>query len=643
MTLRVHLTTPMQAVTAGGEGEGSVTIVNLSPVVRAFRLEVLGGADWVTLDPPELRLFPEQTGEATLRMRPPRSPEVSAGAHPVAVKVTATDDPSVSLVDEGTVQVAPFAALAIAVRPENARAARRARYTVTVTNQGNATQDLDVVAEDKDDVLALRTAPGRLRLDSGQRGTVKVRAQLVARAMRGERIGFTVAASGPALEPTSTPASLTIMPAIGAWVARAAAIVLPLVLIVVGYLLLRGGEPKTTAGTAELHDGTTTTAAPDTTVALTQPDIETTSTPDDTSSTPVPSDAVVTQLPTGTGPAATTRPSSPSAPTVTPPSATTPLPTAAKTPTTTLPPPPLTTQPALWAVVSGDSPVPVVRSYGLDLAVRNATGYYTLTFDRDIRGCAYNAVAGTFPGAGAGSDRLPAFTLAQTWDRFNPQYVVQVYVPMREQSAGSFDSFAVIVTCPDMASSFAVVDADGRLDRGSHVGAVSRTATGRYRVSLGYNLSGCAVIATGGSPGNDQDNLEAEAARQGVVGVVSSTGGVVEVQTRAWSGAPLNLPFHLVVRCDNNAANGRFAGGTTLVSNGITLTSASAPLANVTLDVQGNKLGNCAVIASTRETAAGGGVAFDGGLPGSSMLVTTIDATSGLLASHPIDVMASCP
>jgi hypothetical protein len=88
---------------------------------------------------------------------------------------------------------------------------------------------------------------------------------------------------------------------------------------------------------------------------------------------------------------------------------------------------------------------------------------------------------------------------------------------------------------------FAAVNAAGTFIRGDAKSGGSDTAIGTYVVGFAESVSGCAYTATLGTT----DGSVAPAGRI----TVNDHSGAVGVQTYDASGAPANLPFHLIVAC----------------------------------------------------------------------------------------------
>jgi len=338
---------PDGPVEPGTRSSGSISIVNGSNAVRSYQVLVVGGERWAVAEPREIRLFPEQVGTAQLQLMPPRSPAVEAGTHTLGVKIT--DDQGESHVEELDVEVSPFLEALADIRPENARAARKAKYALTVTNNGNARQTYDVSASDKDDMLNLSCKPNLIALDPGESKRCEVRAAVRGSASKGERLGFTSKVQGPGLDPVAVNGSLTVRPSIPPWLIRAGVALLALMVIVVGYLATRNSDPKTSAGignvlatTTSVESGLTTVLSGETTVAP--------AAPGDPNATAAPGATAAPSGPSGNpsgdpsgNPTPTAGPSGPSpiatpAPTVAPAATTAPPVTTAAPTTTTLPP-----------------------------------------------------------------------------------------------------------------------------------------------------------------------------------------------------------------------------------------------------------------------------------------------------------------
>jgi hypothetical protein len=88
---------------------------------------------------------------------------------------------------------------------------------------------------------------------------------------------------------------------------------------------------------------------------------------------------------------------------------------------------------------------------------------------------------------------------------------------------------------------FAVVSSSGQLLAGNATSGGSGQSTGTFVIGFAQPVTGCAYTATLGT----NDNTSAPAGRT----TVHPAEGRVAVQTYDPSGAPADLPFHLIVAC----------------------------------------------------------------------------------------------
>lgn len=125
-------------MTPGGTASTSLTVRNDSDIVEAYRLEVIGDcAAWATVEPERISLYPGTSETVTIRLAPPRSPEVRAGEVPLAVRVLPTEHPEAVRVPETTVRVAEFRQLRSEIAPRRRRGWLRGRYRLALRNEGN--------------------------------------------------------------------------------------------------------------------------------------------------------------------------------------------------------------------------------------------------------------------------------------------------------------------------------------------------------------------------------------------------------------------------------------------------------------------------------------------------------------------------
>jgi hypothetical protein len=231
-----------------------VVVRNDSAVVDTFRLEVLGADHWISAEPAEVSLFPNEEGTTTLAVRPPRSSAVAAGTHRIGVRVVSTST-GAAVVEETDVVVSPYDSVNLTLRPATARARRRARFNATVTNAGNTGRRFWFDADDVDDLLRFRVRPTHAHLEPGQSQLVRVTAIFLGHANPGDRVAVSVTAGNDA---TNTEAKATVAVRSNAFL-KALAVVAALVLVAAIFVMSgRDGTPTSGAIVA----APTTTARP---------------------------------------------------------------------------------------------------------------------------------------------------------------------------------------------------------------------------------------------------------------------------------------------------------------------------------------------------------------------------------------------
>ncbi|MFJ8743709.1 hydrolytic protein [Embleya sp. NPDC127516] len=176
MTTPAEIEIPPVTVSPGGEATTTLTVRNDSDIVEAYALEVVGDcAAWSTVEPARVSLYPGTSEEVTIRLAPPRSPEVRAGEIPLGVRVLPAEHPESVVVPETTVVVEAFRELRAELDPRRRRGWLEGRYRVAVRNQGNTAVDVALVGRQAGEELALACTPERLRLAPGESAEARLR------------------------------------------------------------------------------------------------------------------------------------------------------------------------------------------------------------------------------------------------------------------------------------------------------------------------------------------------------------------------------------------------------------------------------------------------------------------------------------
>lgn len=163
-------------MTPGGTATTSLTVRNDSDIVEAYSLEVVGDcASWATVEPPRVSLYPGTSETVTIRLAPPRSPEIRAGEVPLGVRVLPTEHPESVRVPETTVHVEEFHELHSELAPRRRRGWLRGRYRLAVRNQGNTPVQLGFTPGQAGEELGFAFSPAEPKLEPGESAEVRLR------------------------------------------------------------------------------------------------------------------------------------------------------------------------------------------------------------------------------------------------------------------------------------------------------------------------------------------------------------------------------------------------------------------------------------------------------------------------------------
>ncbi|WP_330236988.1 COG1470 family protein [Streptomyces sp. NBC_00566] len=170
---------PAVSVTPGGLATTTLTVRNDSDIVEAYGLEVVGEcAAWATVEPARVSLYPGTSETVTIRLEPPRSPEVRAGELPLAVRVLPTEHPEAVRVPESTVRVEEFRQLRAEIAPRRRRGWLRGRYRLALRNEGNGPVTLGFTPAQPGEELRFTVKPAEQKLEPGESAEVGLRARI---------------------------------------------------------------------------------------------------------------------------------------------------------------------------------------------------------------------------------------------------------------------------------------------------------------------------------------------------------------------------------------------------------------------------------------------------------------------------------
>lgn len=167
---------PAVTVAPGSTATTSLTVRNDSDIVEAYSLEVVGDcASWATVEPPRVSLYPGTSETVTIRLEPPRSPEIRAGELPLGVRVLPTEHPDAVQVPETTVHIEEFHELQTELAPRRRRGRLRGRYKLAVRNQGNTPVQVGFTPGQAGEELAFAFNPAEPKLEPGESVEVGLR------------------------------------------------------------------------------------------------------------------------------------------------------------------------------------------------------------------------------------------------------------------------------------------------------------------------------------------------------------------------------------------------------------------------------------------------------------------------------------
>jgi hypothetical protein len=162
-------------VQPGGEVSVFIQVRNTGEIVDQYVFEVLGeAAQWASIEPAELSLFPDAEGEIKLTFRPPRDAATAAGSIPFGLKVVSKEHPDDSTVAEGVLEVGLFTDSGAELLPRTSRGRLAGKHELAFDNRGNARINAALTAADPDNKLRFRFSPPALVSEPGTATFAKV-------------------------------------------------------------------------------------------------------------------------------------------------------------------------------------------------------------------------------------------------------------------------------------------------------------------------------------------------------------------------------------------------------------------------------------------------------------------------------------
>jgi beta-lactam-binding protein with PASTA domain len=171
--VRVTMEPDDLTIDPGSQVTTKVTVRNLGTRVEEFELIVQGpGADFATVIPATVSVYPDVEQRAVVRFAPLRGPQSPAGVSTFEVVARSVVHSDVRDVARGRLTVTAFEDLQAVLKPESSRGRQPARHLVSVTNGGNTPVNSQVAFTDQDKVLTFEPPNTAVTLQPG--GTAEV-------------------------------------------------------------------------------------------------------------------------------------------------------------------------------------------------------------------------------------------------------------------------------------------------------------------------------------------------------------------------------------------------------------------------------------------------------------------------------------
>jgi hypothetical protein len=268
-------------VDAGEEAEATLRIRNDSDIVEEYHVDVVGDpAQWCTVQPATLRLYPQTTETVRLTFRPPRGPDPAAGPHSYGARITLAEDSEAVTVPEGNVSVAPFTDVRAELLPVTVRGWSRARQRLVVDNYGNTSLTAAVVASTRDNRVEFDTRTPSFQVLPGRAhfGMFRLRPPHLLWIGRAVSHPFTMSVRPSGSKPVDVAGTYLQTALLPSWLARLGALLAALIAAFVALWFLiaptatslaTAQAPASTPAAAQTQEAQTQTAAPSTPAATT--------------------------------------------------------------------------------------------------------------------------------------------------------------------------------------------------------------------------------------------------------------------------------------------------------------------------------------------------------------------------------------
>lgn len=250
-------------ITPGQPANVRVTLTNLGTLVDWLTVTAEGvPREWVRGPAGEVQLNPGMQETVDLGVNVARSPENLARDYPVLIRARSREKPAESGTAQARWTVLPFAENALRIEPRRASGRGRAKYTLSVANNGNVPAEHTFNGEDDEQKMSYQFRQETLALEPGK----EVRVPFTVAGQR-RLIGkdqsqrFQIHSQVKGKMPLSGNAEFVNKALIPPWVLVAVSALLALCLILVPLLLVLAKPSAPTVITTTTNPGTTQTSA----------------------------------------------------------------------------------------------------------------------------------------------------------------------------------------------------------------------------------------------------------------------------------------------------------------------------------------------------------------------------------------------
>ena len=186
MTATTVFSQPDVSCLPGTQGLSELSILNTGDIVERFDVQVIGlPAEWYTVEPESVSLFPNAQDAVSITLHPPRLPETEAREYPYAVRVVPANDPGRSVVEEGVLTVERLVDINGDVIPRIAYGRLRGKHTLAIDNRGNVPVDVVVDGTDAAGAIRAGVTPHQVTIPPGRTRLCRVRVRPMQRVFRG--------------------------------------------------------------------------------------------------------------------------------------------------------------------------------------------------------------------------------------------------------------------------------------------------------------------------------------------------------------------------------------------------------------------------------------------------------------------------